>query len=39
MTAALNYLNRLTDAIFETQMQLAAQRICARQEVFHRRTR
>jgi hypothetical protein len=39
MTAALNYLSRLTDTIFESQMQRAAQRICVRQQVFHRRTR
>jgi hypothetical protein len=39
MTAALNYLSRLTDAIFESQMQQAAIRICARQQAFHRYAR
>ena len=37
MTAALEYLSRLTDEIFEANMQRAAQRICARQQRFHRR--
>jgi hypothetical protein len=37
MTAALKFLSRMTDEIFETQMQRAAQKICARQHIFGRR--
>jgi hypothetical protein len=37
MTAALKYLSQVTDQIFTTQMQRAAQKICERQQVFHRR--
>jgi hypothetical protein len=37
MTAALNYLSRITDAIFESRMQRAACRISARQQIFPRR--
>jgi hypothetical protein len=37
MTAALKYLSRMTDQIFETQMQRAACKISARQHVFRRR--
>ena len=39
MTAAVNYLSRLTDVIFESQMQRAAQRICERQDIFQNRRR
>jgi len=37
MTAALNYLTRITDEIFASQMQRVAQRISERQHVFARR--
>ena len=37
MTAALNYLNRMTNEIFESQMQRAAQKIADREQIFHRR--
>jgi hypothetical protein len=37
MTAALKYLSQMTEQIFENQMQRAAQKICQRQQVFHRR--
>jgi hypothetical protein len=37
MTAALKYLSQVTEHIFEMQMQRAAQKICQRQHVFHRR--
>ena len=37
MTAALKYLSRMTDAIFASQMQRAAVKISARQQVFPRR--
>lgn len=36
-TAALKYLSRLTDEIFAQQMQRAAVRISAREQLFHRR--
>ena len=36
MTAALKFLSRMTDSIFEVQMQRAAQKICERQHIFHR---
>jgi hypothetical protein len=39
MTAALEYLHHVTDAIFEAQMQRAAVRIAARQNAFHRHAR
>ena len=35
--AALNYLSRMTDAIFATQMERAAQKIAERERYFHRR--
>ncbi len=38
MTSALKYLSRMADAIFETQMQRAAVRITARQQVFRHRS-
>jgi hypothetical protein len=34
MIAALHYLGRITDALFEAQMQRAAQRISARAQRF-----
>jgi|HubBroStandDraft_6_1064221.scaffolds.fasta_scaffold801538_2 hypothetical protein len=37
MTAALKFLSQMTDQIFETQMQRAAQKITARQHVFGHR--
>jgi hypothetical protein len=37
MTAALKYLSQMTDAIFASQMQRAAVRICARQQTLARR--
>jgi len=37
MTAALNYLSRLTDEIFASQMQRASVRISACEQIFHRR--
>jgi hypothetical protein len=37
MTTALNYLSRMTNQIFETQMQRAAQRISERRHIFDRR--
>jgi len=36
MVAALNYLSRMTDAIFATQMERAAQKIAERERYFHR---
>jgi hypothetical protein len=39
MTAALKYLNEITDAIFACQMQRAAVRIAARQKAFDRHAR
>ena len=36
MTAALKYLSQMTDAIFASQMERAAVRICERQHVFRR---
>jgi hypothetical protein len=36
MTAALKYLSQVTDAIFASQMERAAVRICERQHVFRR---
>jgi len=37
MIAALEYLSRMTDAIFASQMQRAARKISAREQIFHRR--
>jgi hypothetical protein len=37
MTATLKFLNRITNEVFESQMQRAAQRICERQQYFIRR--
>lgn len=37
MTAALEFLSQITDAIFASQMQRAAVRIAARQRSFARR--
>ncbi len=37
MSTAIQYLLRRTNEIFETKMQHAAQRICERQQIFHRR--
>jgi hypothetical protein len=34
MTAALHYLSRVTEALFETQMRRAAQRIGTQQLLF-----
>jgi hypothetical protein len=34
MTTALNYLGRMTEALFETQMRRAAQRIGTQQVLF-----
>jgi len=39
MTAALDYLHQITDAIFAAQMQRAAVRIAARQNAFNRHAR
>jgi len=39
MTAALDYLQQITDAIFAAQMQRAAVRIAARQNAFNRHAR
>jgi hypothetical protein len=36
MTAALKYLSQMTDAIFASQMERAAVRICERQHIFRR---
>jgi hypothetical protein len=37
MYAAIRYLTRKTNEIFEARMQQTAQRICERQTLFHRR--
>jgi hypothetical protein len=37
MTAALKYLGRITDTLFETQMQRAAQRISTSAQLFAHR--
>ena len=37
MSTAIQYLVRKTNEIFETKMQHAAQQICERQHIFHRR--
>jgi hypothetical protein len=39
MTAALKYLSQMTDAIFASQMERAAVRICERQYFFGRHGR
>ena len=36
MTAALNYLARITDELFASQMQRVAERITERERYFHR---
>ena len=36
MTATLKFLSRITNEVFESQMQRAAQRICERQQYFVR---
>ena len=37
MTATLNFLSRITNEVFESQMQRAAQKICERQSLFQGR--
>lgn len=37
MHAALEYLSRMTDALFAAQMQRAARKISERERYFHRR--
>ena len=37
MYAAIRYLTRKTNEIFEARMQHAAQKICERQSLFHAR--
>jgi hypothetical protein len=39
MTAALKYLSRMTEEIFASQMQRAACKITAREQMFHRHAR
>ena len=34
MTATLNFLNRITNEVFESQMQRVARKICERQHYF-----
>jgi hypothetical protein len=34
MTATLNFLSRITNEVFESQMQRAARKICERQHYF-----
>ena len=34
MTATLNFLSRITNEVFETQMQRVARKICERQHYF-----
>jgi hypothetical protein len=36
MTAALKYMRRVTDRMFESQMRRAAVKICERQRYFRR---
>jgi hypothetical protein len=36
MTTALKFLSQMTDTIFETHMQRAAQKIGASKHIFHR---
>ena len=37
MTAALNFISRMTDELFASQMQHIAQKITERQHIFPRR--
>ena len=37
MIATLKFLSRITNEVFESRMQRAAQRICERQQYFVRR--
>jgi hypothetical protein len=37
MYAAIQYLTRKTNELFEARMQYAAQKICERQSLFHHR--
>jgi hypothetical protein len=37
MTATLKFLSRITNEVFESQMQRAARKICERQHYFGRR--
>jgi hypothetical protein len=37
MAAAIQYLTRKTNEIFETKMQHAAEKICERQQIFRGR--
>jgi hypothetical protein len=37
MIATLKFLSRITNEVFESQMQRAAHRICERQQYFARR--
>jgi hypothetical protein len=37
MTATLKFLHRFAETVFASQMQRAAVKISARQQVFHRR--
>lgn len=37
MTAALKYMRRMSDRMFENQMQCVAVKICERQKYFRRR--
>jgi hypothetical protein len=37
MTATLKFLTRITNDVFESQMQRAARKICERQNYFTRR--
>jgi hypothetical protein len=39
MFAALRFLGRVTNEIFESRMQRAARKICERQHFFNRRAR
>ena len=38
MTATLNFLSRITNEVFESQMQRVARKICERQHYFGGRT-
>ena len=38
MAATLNFLSRITNEVFETQMQRVARKICERQHYFGGRT-
>jgi hypothetical protein len=37
MCAAIQYLTRKTNELFEARMQMAAEKICERQNLFHGR--